>query len=147
LVRSVLEIDDPALVGKLLTDPNLRGQDEKEEQAKENLIMESGFPVQVKPQDDHKAHIDVLLGRLQILTHQGGGDQQSQQLYSQHLEGHLQGLGQTDKNAERQIRGMLRKQAQDAQRQIEAQAQGQMQAPMPQAGTTTTQTMPQGGVV
>jgi hypothetical protein len=140
LVRSVLEIDDPALVNKLLTDPNLRGQDEKEEQAKENLIMESGYPVTVKPQDDHKAHIEVLLGRIQLLTQQGGGSQQSQQLYGQHLEGHLQGLGKTDKNAERQIRGMLRKQAQAMQGQMDAQAQ-------PQQGVTSTQTMPQGGVL
>jgi hypothetical protein len=138
LVRSVLEIDDPALVGKLLTDPNLRGQDEKEEQAKENLIMESGYPVAVKPQDDHKAHVEVLLGRIQLLSQQGGGSQQSQQLYGQHLEAHLQGLGQTDKNAERQIRGMLRKQAQAMQ----GQAQGQM----PQ-GLTSTQSAPQAGMV
>jgi hypothetical protein len=99
--------------------------------------MESGYPVAVKPQDDHKAHIEVLLGRIQLLTQQGGGSQQAQQLYAQHLEGHLQGLGKTDKNSERQIRAMLRKQAQDMQSQMQNQAQ-------PQEGMTSTQTMPQG---
>jgi hypothetical protein len=128
------------LVGKLLTDPNLRGQDEKEEQAKENLIMESGYPVAVKPQDDHKAHLEVLLGRIQLLTQQGGGSQQAQQLYAQHLESHLQGLGQTDKNSERQIRAMLKKQAQAMESQM--QAQGQMAQ-----GLTSTQTVPPNGIV
>ena len=141
LVRSVLEIDDPTLINKLLRDPNQKAMDQAEDQASENLIIESGFPAQVRPSDDHKAHLQVLLQRVQMLSQMGGGSPQSQQLYGQHLEQHLQALGQTDKNAERQIRAMLKQQAQAMQ----AQAQGQMQnQPQPPAGsgTTTTQSVP-----
>ena len=120
LVRSVLEIDDPALINKLLRDPNEKQQDQAEDQASENLIIESGFPARVRQTDDHLAHIQVLVGRVNMLAQQGGGSPQSQQLYGQHLEAHLQALGQTDKNAERQIRRQLAD-------QVKAQAEAQNQ--------------------
>jgi hypothetical protein len=130
LIRSVLEIDDPALINKLMRDPNERQQDQAEDQASENLIIESGFPARVRPTDDHMAHIQVLVGRVNMLAQQGGGSIQSQQIYGQHLEQHLQALGQTDKNAERQIR-----------RQLADQVKAQAQSVNP-AGITTTQNLP-----
>ena len=137
LVRSVLEIDDPSLIQKLLRDPNERQQDQAEDQASENLIIESGFPVRVKQTDDHLAHIKTLVTRVNMLAQQGGGSPQAQQIYGQHLEQHLQALGQTDKNLERQIRKQLADQAKQAQAQMDAQMQAQAQQ-----GAITTQNLP-----
>lgn len=140
LIRSVLEIDDPSLIQKLITDPNLKEMDQAEDQAIENVVLESGFPAVVRPSDDHKAHLKILLDRIEFLSSNGGGSPVAMQRYREHLEQHLQGLGMVDKNAERQIRKLLA----DKARQME---QSQMQAqPQPEmgGGVTTTQSMNMG---
>ena len=140
LLKSVLEIDDPSLVQKLITDPKLQEMDQAEDQAVENIVLESGYPAMVRPSDNHKAHLSVLLDRIEFLSANGGGSPVAMQRYREHLEQHLQGLGMVDKNAERQIRKLLA----DKARQME---QSQMQAqPQPDmgGGVTTTQSMNMG---
>ena len=130
LLKSVLEIDDPSLVSKLITDPRFEEMDQAEDQANENLILESGFPALVRPTDNHKAHLKVLLDRIDFLSASGGGSPTAMQRYRDHLEQHLQGLGQTDKNLERQIRRELLEKA----KAMEAQMNG---------GAVTTQNIQQ----
>lgn len=90
--------------------------------------MESGVPAAVEGNNDHVVHIQTLVQRVQQIQAGGGGNPQSQQLYSQHLEQHLQALGQKDKNAERAIRkqlGEMSKAMAEQQAQQQAQQQGQ----------------------
>ena len=135
LLKSVLEIDDPSLVQRLITDPKLEEMDQAEDQANENLILESGFPALVRPSDNHKAHLKVMLDRIEFLSQSGGGSSVAMQRYREHLEQHLLALGQTDKNLERQIRRELAERAKAME--------GQMQAQVPQ-GTMTTENLPSG---
>ncbi|NBW16717.1 MAG: hypothetical protein EBR82_52940, partial [Caulobacteraceae bacterium] len=135
LLKSVLEIDDPSLVQRLITDPKLEEMDQAEDQANENLILESGFPALVRPSDNHKAHLKVMLDRIEFLSQSGGGSPVAMQRYREHLEQHLLALGQTDKNLERQIRRELSERAKAME--------GQMQAQVPQ-GTITTENLPSG---
>jgi hypothetical protein len=128
LIRSVLEQDDPSLANKLIVDNGAKALTEGEEQAMENLVMESGVPAAVDGNDDHMVHIQTLVGRVQQVQASGGGNPQAQQLYAQHLEQHLQALGQRDKNAERAIRKQLAQMSQ-AMAQQQAQQQGQQPAP------------------
>lgn len=128
LIRSVLEQDDPALANKLVVDNGVKAMSEAEEQAMENLVMESGVPAAVEGNNDHVVHIQTLVQRVQQVQASGTGSPQSQQLYSQHLEQHLQALGQRDKNAERAIRkqlGEMSKAMAEQQAQQQAQQQGQ----------------------
>jgi len=127
LVRSVLEQDDPALANRLVVDNAQKSMSEAEEQAMENLVIESGIPAAVEPNNEHVTHIQVLVGRIQQLKQSGGGNPQSQQLYAQHLEQHLQMLGAKDKNTERAIRKQLRDMAEAEAQQIQQQQQGQPQ--------------------
>lgn len=129
LIRSVLEQDDPSLANKLVVDQGSKQLGEAEEQGMENLVIESGVAAVVNGSDDHLAHINVLISRVQKLKQLGGGTPEAQQLYSQHLEEHLQGLGTRDKNTERAIRKQLRMMAEAEMAALQAAQQGVPQQP------------------
>ena len=124
LVKSVLEQDDPSLVRKLFTDPQAGAGDQAEDQATEIATMlATGFPVAIKPSDDHKAHISVLFAFNQAAQmRQQPVDQSAVQVLMDHLQQHLAALEQTDPNTSRAIQKQLR----DA---TKAQVQQQGQAP------------------
>jgi hypothetical protein len=124
LVKSVLEQDDPSLVRKLFTDPQAGSGDQAEDQATEIATMlATGFPVAIKPSDDHKAHISVLFAFNQAAQmRQQPVDNSALQVLMDHLQQHLAALEQTDPNTSRAIQKQLR----DA---VKAQAQQQGQAP------------------
>lgn len=126
LIRSVLEQDDPALANKLVVDEGSKQLAESEEQAMENLVIETGIPATISGSDDHLVHINVLIKRVQELKQKGGGSPEAQQLYAQHLEEHLQALGTRDKNTERAIRKQLRMMAEAEARALQAQQSGGM---------------------
>jgi hypothetical protein len=124
LVKSVLEQDDPSLVRKLFTDPQAGTGDQAEDQATEIATMlATGFPVAIKPSDDHKAHISVLFAFNQAAQmRQQPVDNSALQVLMDHLQQHLAALEQTDPNTSRAIQKQLR----DA---VKAQVQQQGQAP------------------
>ena len=81
----------------------------------------------VRPTDTHKAHLKVMLDRIEFISQAGGGSPVAMQRYREHLEQHLLALGQTDKNLERQIRKELADRAKAMESQVPR-------------GTMTTQT-------
>ena len=137
LVKSVLEQDDPSLVRRLFQDPNAASGDQAEDQATEIATMlATGFPVAIKPSDDHKAHISVLFAFNQAAqSRQQQVDQSAMQVLMAHLQQHLQALEQVDPNTSRAIQKQLRDAAKGQMQQQEQQLppgemQGQPAAPM-----------------
>ena len=110
LVKSVLEQDDPSLVRRLFQDPQAGSGDQAEDQANEIATMlATGFPVNVKPADDHKVHISVLFAFQQASQlRQQPLDPSAVQVLLQHLQQHLAALEQTDPNTSRAIQKQLR---------------------------------------
>jgi hypothetical protein len=135
LVKSVIEQDDPSLVRRLFQDPQAGMGDQAEDQASEIATMlATGFPVQIKPSDDHKIHIQVLFQFNQAAqVRQQPVDQASMQVLMQHLQQHLAALEQVDPNTSRAIQKQLRDAAKQEMRAAEQIApQGaQPAAPMP----------------
>jgi hypothetical protein len=129
LVKSVLEQDDPSLVRKLFTDPQAGAGDQAEDQATEIATMlTTGFPVAIKPSDDHKAHISVLFAFNQAAQQrQQAVDQSSVQVLMDHLQQHLAALEKIDPNTSRAIQKQLR----DATKPQAQQGQAPQQ-PQPQ---------------
>ena len=110
LVKSVLEQDDPSLVRRLFQDPQAASGDQAEDQATEIATMlATGFPVAIKPSDDHKAHISVLFAFNQAAqARQQPVDQAAMQVLMAHLQQHLAALEQIDPNTSRAIQKQLR---------------------------------------
>ena len=138
LVKSVLEQDDPSLVRRLFQDPQAASGDQAEDQATEIATMlATGFPVAIKPSDDHKAHISVLFAFNQAAqARQQPVDQAAMQVLMQHLQQHLAALEKIDPNTSRAIQKQLRDAAkatmqQQAQQLPPGAMQGQAPAPMP----------------
>lgn len=126
LVKSVLELDDPSLVRRLVQDPQLGQQEQREEQAKELAAMLStAFPIAIKPTDDHRAHLEVLFD-FQAAAENGFRpvDPAAAQAIAQHVQQHLQALEQVDPNTARAITGQLRKMAKAQERQQQQQIAG-----------------------
>jgi hypothetical protein len=145
LVKSVLELDDPSLVRRLVQDPMMNQQEQREEQAKElAAMMTTAFPIAIKPTDDHRAHLEIIFD-FQQAAEKGFRqiDQATAQAIGQHLDQHLQALEQIDPNTARAITAELKKmnkakqqqqeQLQGAQGQLPPQEMaGQMPPEMPQ---------------
>ena len=133
LVKSVLEQDDPSLVRRLFQDPQAASGDQAEDQATEIATMlATGFPVAIKPSDDHKAHISVLFAFNQAAqARQQPVDQAAMQVLMQHLQQHLAALEKIDPNTSRAIQKQLRdaatQQAKQQQQIMQAQPQPQIQ--------------------
>jgi hypothetical protein len=123
LVKSVIEQDDPSLVRRLYQDPQAGTGDQAEDQATEIATMlATGFPVQIKPSDDHKAHIQVLFQFNQAAqARQQPVDQMSMQVLMQHLQQHLAALEQVDPNTSRAIQKQLRDAAKAEAKAMEQQ--------------------------
>jgi len=72
-------------------------------------MLSTGFPVNVKPADDHKVHISVLFAFQQAAQlRQQPLDPSAVQVLLQHLQQHLAALEQTDPNTSRAIQKQLR---------------------------------------
>jgi hypothetical protein len=65
LEKSVMELDDPRMIKRAFTDPGTTLKEQMEVQAQEISIMLLGFPAQVEPGDDDKAHIQSMEGFVQ----------------------------------------------------------------------------------
>jgi|GEM_PF-886307 len=95
LVKSVLQEDDAALVRELYVDPQAQVADQQEDQAMELCALEKGFPAQVKPSDDDAVHIDVIMGRVELVLQTGEEiSPLGWQRIVEHAQAHLQQMGQ-----------------------------------------------------
>ena len=134
LVKSVLELDDPSLVRRLVQDPQMNQQEQREEQAKELAAMLStAFPIAIKPTDDHKAHLEVLFD-FQAAAENGFRpvDPAAAQAIGQHVQQHLKALAQIDPNTARAINAQLRKMAKAQEREAQQLGGPAGQLPQPQ---------------
>jgi hypothetical protein len=108
LRKSVLESDDPALVKRLLTTPQLQMARQQEDQANEISYLRIGFPAAVEPQDDDVIHIQTCL---QYLEQRGQVGAQFDPLEHgrivEHVNQHLAALDEKNPKVANQIRREL----------------------------------------
>ena len=105
LDKSIMELDDPTLVKRLLRDPGQKAQDELEDEAKLIPTLLVGIPVPAKPGQNFAGRIGVIMQYLQ------GAMQQGQQLpppalnaIMQRLDSLLAGYEQVATNEARKLR-------------------------------------------
>jgi hypothetical protein len=131
LDKSILEIDDPKLISRLVIDPNQRKQDQMEEAGTECLLMLNGLPVTVSPPDDDVTHLQTHLGYID--SAQQRGQQMNQQQvapFMQHIQQHLQKLSATNPQAAKQFEAAIAERMKHAQNaQAKKQAAVQQQQP------------------
>lgn len=95
LAKQLVAADDARLVRNLIKDPGLKKASEQEDEAKEVLLLMSGFPAVVEPGEDHQARIQVLAGKLQQLGENGVPvDPVAARLIQEHMAVHVQYLRQ-----------------------------------------------------
>ena len=127
LTRDALAADDARSAQKAFIPTNAKGASESEDEAIEIGALQDGFPMSVKPGEDHAARIKVLVGWLMKQAQAGVPvDPTAQQRIQQHLALHWQYLQKTQPQAAKALA-----------QQIAMMEQGQMPAnvsPMPQAG-------------
>lgn len=108
LDRSVLEVDDPRLVNKLVIGQSVKAGEEAEDEAKELTIMIQGFPATVSPGEDHALRIKVLAGWLQFQGMRGiAVDPVARQRVQEHLAQHVRFLQEQNPQAARQFLGAV----------------------------------------
>lgn len=136
LDKSIMELDDPTLIKRLLRDPGQKAQDELEDEAKLIPTLLVGIPVPAKPGQNFAGRIGVLMQYLQ------GAQQQGQQFppaamnaIMQRLDSLLAGYEQVATNEARKLRKDIQTWFQSTgmlPNPNQAQPQ-QIQAPQPQA--------------
>ena len=135
LDKSIMELDDPSLVKRLLRDPGQKQQDELEDETKTIPTLLVGIPVPAKPGQNYAGRIGVLMQYL------NGAMQQGQQLsptaanaFMQRIDSLLQGYEQVATNEARKLRKEIQKFFEStgllAPSQSPAPAQVAEQAPM-----------------
>ena len=130
LDRSILELDDPSLVRRMFLDPQMRQQHEGLEEANNIGIMETGFPVPVRGDENFELRVNVLIQYMD--NKMASGDpisEQTQQLIIMRLSQLLEAYEQVDPNSARQLRKQLGESASSLaeERQMAVAADGQQQ--------------------
>jgi len=93
LDKSILEIDDPHLIPRLIIDPKRTQTDQAELAASESLLLDSGYPVVLNPNDDDAIHAITHFQREEALKLQGKPNAPNvQNLAGQHIQAHIQRL-------------------------------------------------------
>ena len=136
LDKSIMELDDPTLIKRLLRDPGQKAQDELEDEAKLIPTLLVGIPVPAKPGQNFAGRIGVIMQYLQ------GAQQQGQQFppaamnaIMQRLDSLLAGYEQVATNEARKLRKDIQTYFQSTgmlPNPNQAQPQ-QIQAPQPEA--------------
>jgi hypothetical protein len=110
LDKSIMELDDPSLVKRLLRDPGQKQQDELEDETKTIPTLLVGIPVPAKQGQNYAGRIGVLMQYL------NGAMQQGQQLspvsknaFMQRIDSLLQGYEQVATNEARKLRKEIQK--------------------------------------
>ena len=95
LTKMTLELGDPGWVKRLFRDPGLTQLEQQTKQSMETLLMLNNFGAPVDPADDDKVHLQSVFqfgeARLQ---EQNPISPITANLIRQHIQKHLQGLGQ-----------------------------------------------------
>lgn len=110
LDKSIMELDDPSLVKRLLRDPGQKAADELEDETKTIPTLLVGIPVPAKPGQNYAGRIGVLMQYL------NGAMQQGQQLspvsknaFMMRIDSLLQGYEQVATNEARKLRKEIQK--------------------------------------
>jgi hypothetical protein len=141
LAKSVLEIDDPRLVKRLVINQGTEAAMQLEDQAQEISILLLGFPAQVRPTDEDVAHLDSMLGFLSRRVALGLplGDETTV-LMAQHAQEHAAQLAKKQPDAWKQQHqakyGMPLQQLGQAALVAMQRLQAQQGAQMPPAALT-----------
>lgn len=110
LDKSIMELDDPSLVKRLLRDPGQKAADELEDETKTIPTLLVGIPVPAKPGQNYAGRIGVLMQYLNGAMQQG---QQlspvSQNAFMQRIDSLLQGYEQVATNEARKLRKEIQK--------------------------------------
>lgn len=125
LVKDVISSDDPLLVKTLWMPTNVKAGSEMEDEAVETMLLEKGFAVQAKMEEDHVTRLKVLIGRLMQLDQMGQPlEPMAMQMFQQHVAQHLQLLQQANPALAKQVQ-------QQIQMMTQGGGQGGPQQPMP----------------
>jgi hypothetical protein len=110
LDKSIMELDDPSLVKRLLRDPGQKAADELEDETKTIPTLLVGIPVPAKPGQNYAGRIGVLMQYLNGAMQQG---QQlspvSQNAFMMRIDSLLQGYEQVATNEARKLRKEIQK--------------------------------------
>ena len=110
LDKSIMELDDPSLVKRLLRDPGQKAADELEDETKTIPTLLVGIPVPAKPGQNYAGRIGVLMQYLNGAIQQG---QQlspvSQNAFMMRIDSLLQGYEQVATNEARKLRKEIQK--------------------------------------
>jgi hypothetical protein len=133
LDKSIMELDDPSLVKRLLRDPGQKAADELEDETKTIPTLLVGIPVPAKPGQNYAGRIGVLMQYL------NGAMQQGQQLspvsknaFMMRIDSLLQGYEQVATNEARKLRKEIQKFFESTGLLV-AEAAPQPPAPVPEA--------------
>lgn len=108
LVKSVLELDEPALIKRLYRDPGVQAQRENVKQSMETLLMLNNFGAPVDDTDDDKVHLDGIEQFGTVRMHEQKPISAIQaQLFTAHITSHLQALQKKKDKAFPQYRQKL----------------------------------------
>lgn len=142
LVRAVLTADDPAAAKEAFVPSDQKAATEAEDEAGELLVLQSGFPCVVRPNEDHQQRLHIIASYLQKLHATGAPvDPIGQQRIQQHAAVHFAMLKQQNPQAAQQVAQQM------AQTEAQAQTPPQMPAvPMVAPGAGIGARMEDGGL-
>tara|TARA_R100001129_G_scaffold2305_1_gene2346 strand:+ start:337 stop:2199 length:1863 start_codon:yes stop_codon:yes gene_type:complete len=108
LDKSILELDDPSLVKRLVRDPQFKAADEAEDEAHNIPIMERGYTPVPNQGDSAAERLPVLLDYINRMSQQGQQfPPEAQQAFVSRINTLLEQLEQIDPNSARQLRKQL----------------------------------------
>ena len=140
LDKSIMELDDPSLIKRLLRDPGQKQQDELEDETKTIPTLLIGIPVPAKPGQNFAGRIGVLMQYLNGAIQQGQQfSPASKNAFMVRIDSLLQGYEQVATNEARKLRKEIQKflegsgllQQQQPQMPMPAPEQGPQMAPPP----------------
>jgi len=110
LDKSIMELDDPSLIKRLLRDPGQKQQDELEDETKTIPTLLIGIPVPAKPGQNFAGRIGVLMQYLNGAMQQGQQfSPASKNAFMVRIDSLLQGYEQVATNEARKLRAEIQK--------------------------------------
>lgn len=110
LDKSIMELDDPSLIKRLMRDPGQKQQDELEDETKTIPTLLVGIPVPAKPGQNYAGRIGVLMQYLNGAVQQGQVlNPLSKNAFMTRLDSLLQAYEQVATNEARKLRKEIQK--------------------------------------
>ena len=142
LDKSIMELDDPSLIKRLIRDPGQKQQDELEDETKTIPTLLIGIPVPAKPGQNFAGRIGVLMQYLNGAIQQGQQfSPASKNAFMVRIDSLLQGYEQVATNEARKLRAEIQKFLTSSG--LLQQQQPQMQGPPPPPAGPEPQMEPQ----